>query len=76
MRQKVVIVLVEVALAIAAYVFLKPLIGFWCYIPTGGLIYLSVVATVEAVVTHFSFVGGPGPLPDVPAPESDQPEDQ
>ena len=51
-RSNVVLAIVEMALAVASYVFLKPLIGYWCLIPVAIFGWLTLMATIAAVVVH------------------------
>jgi len=71
-RYNAVVAAVEAALAVAAYVFLEPLIGYWCFVPVAALAYLATIATFVACVI---LVGEPASA-DVPPPEAEQPEDE
>lgn len=51
-KNAVVAAIVELALAVAAYVFLKPLIGYWCLIPMAIFGWLTLMATIAGVVIH------------------------
>jgi len=51
-RSNIVLAIVELALAVAAYVFLKPLIGYWCLIPVAIFGWLTLMAILGAVVVH------------------------
>lgn len=51
-RQSIVTALVELVLTVAAYVLLKPLIGYWCLIPVAILGYLTLIGTIAALVLY------------------------
>jgi cobalamin synthase len=51
-RGNIILAIVELALAVAAYVFLKPLIGYWCLIPVAIFGWLTFMAALAAVVVH------------------------
>ena len=44
--------IVELALVVAAYIFLKPMIGYWCLIPMVIFGWLTLMAMIAAVVMH------------------------
>jgi hypothetical protein len=51
-RQSIVTALVELVLTVAAYVLLKPLIGYWCLVPVAILGYLTVIGTITALALY------------------------
>ena len=51
-RSNVILAIVEMALTVAAYVVLKPRIGYWCLIPVAIFGWLTVMAMIAAVVIH------------------------
>ena len=51
-RSNIILAIVELALAVAAYVFLKPLIGYWCLIPMAIFGWLMLMAVIASVVLH------------------------
>jgi hypothetical protein len=51
-KSNIVLAIVEMALAVASYVFLKPLIGYWCLIPVAIFGWLTLMATIVSVVMH------------------------
>jgi len=71
-RYNAVVAVVEATLAAAAYVFLKPLIGYWCFVAVAPLVYLATIATFVACII---LVGEPASA-DVPPSEAEQPEDE
>jgi len=69
--QSIVTVLVELALTVASYVLLKPLIGYWCLIPVAIFGYLTAIGAFAALVIYVA-----NSSPDVAPPESGEPEDE
>jgi hypothetical protein len=71
----------ELALAVEAYVFLKPLIGYWCFVPhTPARIALYVVVVVAFAnslwTTRREWFRAPTSSADVAPPETGGPQDE